>query len=154
MVADINSGVIYSLLPVNVIFVALTMYNSEHVNMLLTYENPNLLFHFQSSFDWVMLTFHLICLISSMCWPFLFCYYSSLVTEQTSSISDIAYNTNWYEYPPEYQKYMILIIARSQELTYFTGFNLIRCSLETFGKVSSLIIRENLLCVKHSSIFS
>lgn len=36
IVSEINSGVIFSLLPVNAIFLALTMYNTEHVIIILS----------------------------------------------------------------------------------------------------------------------
>lgn len=46
------------------------------------------------------------------------------------------YNSNWFEYPTKLQKYAILTIARSQQPVYFTGFGLISCTSEVFGKVS------------------
>lgn len=102
---------------------------------------------FQSTFYWVMLVYHLICLFSSMCWPFLFCYYATLAIARISFMGDVAYNSNWVNYPPEFQKYIILIIARSQESIYFKGFGLIPCTLEIFGKVRSLFNVELFTCV-------
>lgn len=39
-------------------------------------------------------------------------------------------------YPQNVHKHIILILIRSQEHVYFTGFKLIKCSLETFLTVS------------------
>lgn len=82
-----------------------------------------------------MLIYHVICVFSSMCWPFFFCYYATLVATRISHIGDVAYDLDWFNYPPEFQKYFILIIARSHQSMYFTGFGLIVCTLEIFGNV-------------------
>ena len=71
-------------------------------------------------------------------WPFLFCYYATFATDRLADLSQTAYNSNWLDWPPEHQNYLILIMARSQEPVRFTGFGLIDCSLEVFGKVSRL----------------
>lgn len=70
-----------------------------------------------------------------MCWPFLFCYYATVATFRISYIGITAYEADWFFYPPEFQKYMVLVIARSHELIFFTGFGLIRCTLEIFGRI-------------------
>lgn len=83
-----------------------------------------------------MIGFHVFgAMFSALLWPYLFSYFATFVTERVSFIGDTAYNTNWFDYPPELQKHFILFIARSQENVHFTGFNLIRCSLENFGQV-------------------
>lgn len=71
-------------------------------------------------------------------WPSIYCGLATHVTGRISSIGDSTYNSNWYDYPPELRKFVNLIITRSQEPVYFTGFNLIGCTLEIFGKVIQL----------------
>lgn len=51
-------------------------------------------------------------------------------------IGDAAYDSNWYDFPLELRKYIFLMIVRSQKPIDFTGFGIIHCSLENFGKVS------------------
>ncbi|XP_031629238.1 putative odorant receptor 92a [Contarinia nasturtii] len=119
MVADLNSGVIFWLLPANVIFFALALYNAEHT----------------SSADIVLIIYHIICMGTSMLWPILFCYYGTHVINRISLIGFSAYDANWFEYPSVLQKYLILIIARSQEPIHFDGLNIIYCTLEVFGKL-------------------
>lgn len=74
----------------------------------------------------------------SLIWPSLFCYYADVATTRLSSIAYYAYETTWNDYPLELQKYMILIIARSQEPVYYTGFNFVNCTLQALGKVFQL----------------
>lgn len=87
-------------------------------------------------FEVVVFFFRIICLACASIWPSCFCYFASQTTERVSSVGDVAYCSNWYEYPTHLQKYVTLVIVRSQQPMYFTGFNLIRCSIETFGKVN------------------
>lgn len=90
----------------------------------------------KTEFDVVVFCFHIICIICSLTWPSLYCYFGSIATERIASIADIVYAANWYDYTPELRKHIILIVARSQEPVYFTGLGLIHCTVETFGKVS------------------
>lgn len=83
----------------------------------------------------LMIGFHIVAMFSSLIWPYLFSYFATFITNRISFVGDTAYNTSWFDYPLELQKHFILIIARSQEDVHFTGFNLVRCTLEVFGKV-------------------
>lgn len=93
------------------------------------------IFCFQSTFDLTPFLLNIICMICSLAWSYLLCKFATLATEYIASLGDFAYNSNWYDYPPQLQKYMVLVIARSQEPIYFSGFSLVRCTLEVFGKV-------------------
>lgn len=89
--------------------------------------------------------FRYLCIMCSMSWPFIFCYYANITTDRISYISDSVYDLNWYDYPSKQQKYMILIINRSNKSIFFSGLNLVRCTLETFGKVS-IYVKDKCLC--------
>lgn len=78
------------------------------------------------------------CIICSLLWSSAFCYFANLVTDRVSMLSDSVYDLNWFDQPMEMQKYIILMMARSQERVYFSGFGLISCSMEIFGKVCSI----------------
>lgn len=73
-----------------------------------------------------------------------------------ANIQNVIYNLNWYESPMELQKNSILIMAQSQRKFYFTGFNLMRCTLFNFQRVIflSLLRYFSKLCLgKDKSIF-
>lgn len=86
----------------------------------------------------VSFAFHLVCIFVSTTWPSVFCYFGNFATDRFSEIGDTAYDLKWYNYPLKIQKYMVLIIARSQEPTYFTGLGVCHCSLEFFFKGEQL----------------
>lgn len=74
-------------------------------------------------------------MICSLIWPSFFCYFSTLAIERVSTINHTIKGLNWFDQPVELQKYIILMVLRSQERMYFSGLGLITCSLEVFGKV-------------------
>lgn len=90
--------------------------------------------------DAATIIFAVVVLSCGLIWPFLLCHHGTFATERIRSIDSIVYNANWRNYPPELQKYFILIIAQSQSNINFNGFNLLSCSLEAFAKV--LIVHD------------
>lgn len=80
--------------------------------------------------------FDISCILCGLFWPAFLSHSATHTTDKISLIGDTVYNSNWPEYPPEFQKYVSLIIAHSQQPVYFTGLSTIRCTLENFGKVS------------------
>lgn len=90
---------------------------------------------FQSEFDTGVFAMDVLCVVCSLMWPFLFCYFANLATDCVAAIGYVAYSLNWFEHPVEMQKYLLLIVARSHERVHFTGLHLIECSIEVFGKV-------------------
>lgn len=81
------------------------------------------------------IAFTLLCIVASLCWTSIYSYFATLTTHRLSTIGDDVYDLEWYGYPLNLQKYMILAINRCQKPFYFTGFNLCGCTLEVFGKV-------------------
>lgn len=150
MVAKINTEIIFSLLPVNAVFIGLTMYNIKHVrirrNILIFKRNSVLstfsclfLFSFQSTINMVMIVFAMVNIFSWLYWPFMFCYSANSVTNRMATVGDIAFDLNWFDYPPEFGKFIVLIIARFQKSMHFTGLNLFPCTLQVFGDVRNWI---------------
>lgn len=88
--------------------------------------------------DWGIVGYGIICIICASAWPFLFCYFATIATERIIAVGQTTFNLNWYDYPPELQKFIVLIVARSQKPAYFTGLGIVHCSLETLGKVSNI----------------
>lgn len=66
-----------------------------------------------------------------------------------ASTGRVVFESNWYSHPIEIQKYVILIIARSQQPTYFTGIGVLDCTLETFGKVEFISFETKINCAMH-----
>ncbi|XP_055295179.1 uncharacterized protein LOC129564952 [Sitodiplosis mosellana] len=69
MVADVNTGVIFALLPANTLLLAFTMFNTEH-----------------TTFDLVMFVWHIISIACALIWPALFCYFASHTSENVISM--------------------------------------------------------------------
>lgn len=120
------------------------MYTMEHVNQLLI-KNFLDYFHFisvnlnlfQSDFNLGVLGIDILAVCCALLWLVFFCRFGNLAADRVSAIGDAAYDLNWFDYPVGLQKYLILTIARSNRRVQFSGLQLIPCSIEMFGKVSS-----------------
>lgn len=84
----------------------------------------------------VMFIFALVNIVSSSWWPYLFCSSANSVTTRLASIADIAFDLNWFDYPPSTGRLIKMVIARSQKPQHFTGLRLFPCTLEIFGDVN------------------
>lgn len=85
----------------------------------------------------MLILYDILCVILSLFWPFIMCYSATRATYAMSHIADVVYNDlNWPDLPLDIRGYIKLIMARSQGTLYFTGFAIVRCTLETFLKVS------------------
>lgn len=65
------------------------------------------------------------------------CYFPNKITTYCSDIGNIVYQSEWYRLSPKLQKYLQLVIKRSQRPVFLHGFKIIRCSMETFSKVGT-----------------
>lgn len=77
----------------------------------------------------------MVSLFISLEWVFIFCYLATRATTAMTTIPRYVYDVNWYEYPLELREYCQIVLMRSQQPFYFTGFKVIKCTLETFTKV-------------------
>lgn len=89
--------------------------------------------------DIVEIIFLLSCIGTSLIWPYIVCYFANITTHRMALIGETIFNSNWFDYPPELQKYTILIIARSHYPSKFKCYGLFNCTLEAFGNVRFLI---------------
>lgn len=69
-------------------------------------------------------------------WPAIICYFATYSTNRVSTINEAVYDLNWYDYPQDVRKYILLIMAQAQVPIFFSGFKMVHCTLEIFGKVS------------------
>lgn len=82
------------------------------------------------------LCYNILCCCVGFSYTFLFCYYATKTSDSLIEIANFIYNnTDWYKYPNDLKKYSILIMARAQCIFYFTGFKIVRCTLQNFMKV-------------------
>lgn len=73
--------------------------------------------------------------LTSIFFIFLYCAVGSFVTNQFLRYADITYESIWYEFPIDLQKYLVLIIADAQRPKVFDGLGIIDLNLMTFIKV-------------------
>lgn len=73
----------------------------------------------------------------------LYCYMSELTFSKLGNLDKAIYHSKWYLYPNSLQKDLIIVIGNSQRAKYFTGFGMINLSLNTFSKVSKLLVPTN-----------
>lgn len=99
------------------------------------------MFYSQSEFVPAIFAMDIAATVSSFLFPSFFCYFGTSASEHVS-ISDVIYDSNWYDQPIEIQKYIGLMIARSQEEVNFSGIGLVTCSLEVFGKVNCVLLSK------------
>lgn len=93
----------------------------------------------QSTFDFVLFFIDIVCIVCALLWCGFYCYFGNMASDRLSSLGDTAFATDWYNYPVEWQKFVILIALRSGKPVYFKGLNVITCTLEVFGKVSRVL---------------
>lgn len=75
--------------------------------------------------------------IFGLVFMFIYCYFAERTTASLADIGEAAYKSQWYLYPANVRKHIILIIRRSQMSFEFHGMKIIYCNLETFCKVNA-----------------
>lgn len=100
-------------------------------------------FQVKSSFGFTYIFNDLGFVICSLFWPALFCYFATITTDRISSIGNIAYHSDWYEFPSKLRHSIQLIILRSQTPTHFSGWNLFRCNFKFIRKVFWMILNQS-----------
>lgn len=90
--------------------------------------------HIDSNFTVVLYMIFEICVALSN--PFYFCYSGKQSTESYMQMGDCAYDIAWYNLPVELEKFIILLIANTQEPLYYRGLNVVTLDLETFSIVA------------------
>lgn len=101
----------------------------------------------QSKTDGIVID--LVCINCALMWCSLFCYFGSMASYRLPSIGYAVYSANWYDCPLEWQKSIVLVILRSQELAHFNGLNLIDCSLEVLGQVKNSFHSISMVNIKY-----
>lgn len=76
-------------------------------------------------------------LLNQILFNFVTCNYATNVTQKIYSVSDLVYNVQWYRFPTNEQRLLILIIKRAQKIILLDGYGIITCSMITFLQVST-----------------
>lgn len=82
-------------------------------------------------------------------WLFIYCHFGQMITDQCADVDKMAYNSLYYLYPLKLRQFTLLTIAQSRKPFYFTGFKMMKCSMESFTRVSmtSFIIHFNMITI-------
>lgn len=62
-------------------------------------------------------------------------YLGTVTTAKCAEVGEIAFNSKWYQFPNELQKYISPIVQQSHKPINFHGFRVVLCTLETLMKV-------------------
>lgn len=71
---------------------------------------------------------------------FLYCFVGSFTTENFWRYADASYETLWYKFPVNLQKYLRMIIANAHRPRIFNGLGIINLSLMSFMMVHMLYL--------------
>lgn len=71
-------------------------------------------------------------LINQLVFNYVTCNYSTNVVEKVNTIGDTVFDAHWYKFPALEQKFMSLVIQRTQKSVQLTGFGIITCSKSTY----------------------
>lgn len=117
----------------------LSVFNQEKFNeqFLFLFSFTISMLYLQSAADGIVTD--VICVICALMWCTLFCYFGNLASDRLYSLGYASFSANWYDYPIKWQKFIVLMILRSQECAEFHGLGLISCTLEVLGKVRIFI---------------
>lgn len=68
---------------------------------------------------------------------FFYCLFGAFTTDIFLSFANLAYESTWYKFPNDLQKYIRMIVAEAdaQRERYYHGFHMVDLNLLTFGKV-------------------
>lgn len=64
-----------------------------------------------------------------------FNFYKRIKNFQLCQLNDVVYQLKWYNYPTCYQKYLLMIMVRTQPFKPISGLGLTQCSLNKFAVV-------------------
>lgn len=104
------------------------------------------------NFDYLFIQLVLINMVLTS-YVFVFCFIGTIITDKCFEMAKIVFETNWYASPIEHQRYVILILARSQKPFYFHGYGFVPCSLMMFKSVSNSNDRQRTLSMLNCMVF-
>lgn len=152
MVADINSSTIFWQLLANVLIMVTVISQLHQVKFrfsIVECKNQSSFIDIQAlrHIDFTTIVAFSVLFLSLFC-KLLLCVSGNLITEAVANMGETVYHGNWEQYPPVYYKYVQLMILRSQTPAYFMGLKLVRCNLETLGKVRHFSVNYNYFRLK------
>lgn len=76
---------------------------------------------------------------------FLYCFFGKLATDSHMNMADCLFEFNWSDLSTEYQQVLIVMIANIQQPLFYHGFGVAKLNLETFKKVNSTELYEQVI---------
>ena len=73
---------------------------------------------------------------------FIYCYFGNIVTTKYIDVADAAHFLDWYEYPARLQLYVQMIMWYAQTPALISAYTVMRCTLQSFSKVSHSAIKQ------------
>lgn len=95
----------------------------------------------------------LIILFYAFAYTFLFCTFGEMVTHQFNVFSEELYMCDWYMFPLELQRMLIIFIANAQQPATVHGFGDTTCTRDTFKRVNGFTIGVPSKKLTHLLIF-
>ena len=71
---------------------------------------------------------------------YIFCQLGEMVSGKFMDLSETIYQLEWYNFPPEIQRILIILLINTEEPVEFVAYGNIVCSCETYKKVIFLIV--------------
>lgn len=66
---------------------------------------------------------------------FLLCLFGNILTSNLALVADMAYDSQWYNYPIRIQMYLAFMIRSAQAPFWISAFGIMPCTLENFAAV-------------------
>lgn len=66
---------------------------------------------------------------------FVLCYFGNSLTINLLDVGHIIYSALWYNYPIKLQRFLVIMIRRSQKQFLISAFGILPCTLEHFKAV-------------------
>lgn len=118
---------------------------SMHIfcKVFITNKRPNILFLFQfqtlNDRDYEAIVQYLICTSVGMGLLVAFCLYGSMTTQRFESLNEFVYQLDWYRYPINVQKSLLLVIAMTNEEIYIESYFSTQCTRAKLQAVCVLL---------------
>lgn len=70
-------------------------------------------------------------------------YFGQMLHSNLINLSELIYQSDWYQYPRSVQRFVRLMIMRAQKQFYISAYGILSCHLENFAGVSQKFFKCN-----------
>lgn len=90
----------------------------------------------QSDFNAIELLFQLFLMVWSVVFVSLFCELGEMISKQYDEVDQQLFECNWYKFPVEIQRMLIIFTANTQQPVRILGYGNVLCTRDTLKKVN------------------